>query len=213
MDSGRAARRLVPRRKRRIAGNVKSAATENPISTTAGRESATASPSLDSTTPVVAGISAAAGELPSMHTDGPEQVRAAAPETIFEAHYLELSSRASLPVTAAAYAGLRGFTIAAEHLVVHNAGVFPIHWAAEVKCGNVFWMHYDGTVSDMQDSAHFKGYGRRVRWQQRCGCFWSIGLPRRSTWLSNPTILSLAVLPKVHRRRGKDVVVLTNAPG
>ena len=68
-------------------------------------------------------------------------------EAVFEAHFLELSSRSSLPVTVAAYAGLRGRTISADHLLVQNASTYPTHWAEIVKSGGVLWMHFDGTLS------------------------------------------------------------------
>ena len=147
-------------------------AAENTISTAAGGEPTTTS-EIASISPVAAEhpVSAAAGGEPTAISTGPVQVRAAAPGTVFEVHFLELSSRASLPVAAAAYAGLRGFTISAEHLLVQRTDTFPIHWAAEVKGGNVFWLHFDGTLPEMQDKAYFKGFGKWARWQQRRGCF------------------------------------------
>ena len=57
-----------------------------------------------------------------------------------------------------------------------------------------------------------KAYGKWVWWQQRRGCFWSLALPRRSPWLKNSTLLSLAVLPRVHRVHGKEAMIITNAP-
>ena len=189
-------------------------AIENPVSTAAGGKPITTPENLGNSAPVVAErlSSAAAGADTTAQPTGPVQTRAAEPELVFEAHFLEVSSRATLPVTAAAYAGLRGRTISAEHLVVQNTDTFPTHWAAEVKGGNVFWMHYDGMVTETQDIAYLKAYGKWVRWQQRRGCFWSLALPRQAAWLKNPTVISLALLPRVHRIRSKAAVILTNAP-
>ena len=47
----------------------------------------------------------------------------------------------------------------------------PTDWAAEAKCGNVFWLHFGGLLPDMLDKPYLKAYGKWVRWQQRRGCF------------------------------------------
>ena len=84
-----------------------------------------------------------------MFSESTEPRRASVPEAVFTAHFLEVSSRPSLAMTASAYAGLRGRTIAAEHLFVQQAGTYPTHWSAEIKDGNVFWLHFDGLLTEM----------------------------------------------------------------
>ena len=84
-----------------------------------------------------------------MFSESAEPRRAPVPEAVFTAHFLEVSSRPSLAMTASAYAGLRGRTIAAEHLFVQQAGTYPTHWSAEIKDGNVFWLHFDGLLTEM----------------------------------------------------------------
>ena len=172
-------------------------AAESPVSTAAGGEPSTTPTMVGRITPVAAEspVSTAAGGEPTITPTCPVPVHAAVPEAAFSAHFLEVSSRPSLPMTASAYAGLRGRTVSAGHLFLQRTDTHPADWAAEVKRGNVFWLHFDGVPTDMQDKTDLKGYGKWVRWQQRRGCFWSLALPRRSAWLSNSTVLSLAALP------------------
>ena len=85
-------------------------------------------------------------------------------------------------------------------------------WAAPVKGGHIYWLHFDGLKDVLQDKVHLKGFGKWARWQQRRGLFWSLALPRWSEWLTNVTVRSLAVLPAVHRIRGKDAIIPTYAP-
>ena len=154
----------------------------------------------------------AIGGVPFSPTVTPTPVHAAPVEQAgFEAHLLEISPQPSVAITAAAYAGLRGRTIPAEFLRVQHVEV-PTDGAAQVKEGQVYWMHYDGLKEALQDKIHLKGYGKWARWQQRRGLFWSLALPRWSEWLTNITVRSLAVSPAVHRIRGRDVSILTNAP-
>ena len=129
----------------------------------------------------------------------------------YEAHLLEISTQPSVAITAAGYAGLRGRAIPADFLRAQPVEV-PTDWASQVKEGHVYWMHYDGLREALQDKLLLKGFGKWARWQQRRGLFWSIALPRWSTLRTNATVRALATLPAVHRIRGRDSVILTNAP-
>ena len=152
---GRAARRLKSQAKaRRVVGRVKPVAEETPVSRVTGGE-------------------------PTTVPASPEPVHfASVPEAVFSAHFLEVSSQPSLPMTASAYVGLRGRTVSASQLYVHHtegASIFT-DWAAEVKSGNVFWLHYDGLIPDLLDESHLQAYGKWVRWQQRRWVFLEPGV-------------------------------------
>ena len=120
----------------------------------------------------------------------------------YTTHLLEVSPRQSTAITAAAYAGLRGRTVPADFLCPPLPQGVSTDWAAEVKGGNVFWLHYDGLVEELQDKTHLQYFGKWVRWQQRRGLYWSLALPRRSSWLTTPVVVGLAILPAARRVMG-----------
>ena len=82
----------------------------------------------------------------------------------YTTHLLEVSPRQSTAITAAAYAGLRGRTVPAEFLCPPLPLGVSTDWAANVKGGNVFWIHFDGLVEELQEKTHLGNFGKWVIW-------------------------------------------------
>ena len=130
---------------------------------------------------------------------------------VFEAHIIEVSSRPSVAVTAAAYVGLRARTLPPDLLSLQKSAAALHDWASEVKSGGVLLLHFDGMLDDMFSRENLRWYARWCKWQQRRGQFWCLSLPRKTSWLANASVAARSVLPAVHKVRGKSVVVITSA--